>query len=66
MLNFLNLITPIMLIKLDKSESFKNRGYFNVKKCKENYLKHLNKEINISKEIWQWINLEVWFKKFID
>lgn len=48
------------------SESFKNRGYFNVKKCKENYLKHLNKEINISKEIWQWINLEVWFKKFID
>lgn len=56
----------IYILGILDSESFKNRGYFNVNKCKENYLKHLNKEINISKDIWQWINLEVWFRKFID
>jgi len=54
------------ILSLLDSHSFAQRGYFNVKKCKENYLKHLNKEINISKDIWQWINLEVWFRKFID
>lgn len=48
------------------SESFKDRGYFNVKKCKENYLRHLKGEVNITKDIWKWINLEVWFRKFID
>lgn len=30
------------------------------------YRKHVNKEINISKEIWKWINLELWFREFID
>ena len=48
------------------SDTFKERGYFNVKKCKENYQRHLNCEINIAKDIWKWINLEVWFRKFID
>ena len=48
------------------SDSFKERGYFNVKKCKENYLRHLRGEVNITKDIWKWINLEVWFRKFID
>ena len=48
------------------SHSFKYRGYFNVKKCKKNYLRHLKGEINIAKDIWKWINLEVWFKKFVD
>lgn len=49
-----------------ESEKFITRGYFDAKKCKENYNRHLKGEINISKDIWKWINLEVWFKKFID
>lgn len=48
------------------SESFKNRGYFNVEDCKQKYEKHLQGQANYSKDIWKWINLEVWFQQFID
>ena len=48
------------------SESFKNRNFYNVQKVKEKYQKHLNKEVNISKEIWKWIHLELWYRKYID
>ena len=48
------------------SEKFKNRGYFNVQDCKNKYQSHLEKKGNHSKDIWKWINLEVWFQKFID
>ncbi len=51
---------------LISSKSFKNRGYFNVQKVHELYQKHVNKEVNISKEIWKWIHLELWFREFID
>ncbi|CAN5397751.1 asparagine synthase (glutamine-hydrolyzing) [soil metagenome] len=54
------------IIATIESDSFKNRGYFNTDEVKERYKKHLNGEINISKEIWKWINLEMWFKEFID
>jgi len=49
-----------------KSKSFAQRGYFDVERCLKLYRKHINGDINISREIWQWINLEMWFKKFID
>ena len=48
------------------SDSFRNRGYFDVKKTKELYKKHLEKKINISRDIWKWINTELWFRMFID
>lgn len=48
------------------SESFINRGYFNVEDCRNKYQKHLEGKGNFSKDIWKWINLEVWFQKFID
>lgn len=51
---------------LISSKSFKNRGYFNVQKVHELYQKHVNREVNISKEIWKWIHLELWFREFID
>lgn len=28
--------------------------------------KHLSGEIKISKDIWKWINLELWFREYID
>jgi asparagine synthase (glutamine-hydrolysing) len=48
------------------SEKFANRGIINVEKAKSLYSKHLNKDINISQDIWKWIHLELWFRKFID
>ena len=54
------------IIELINSESFKNRGYFNSDIAIEQYSKHLKGEVDISKEIWKWINLEIWFRKFID
>lgn len=48
------------------SDSFKNRNIINPLKAKELFKKHINKEMNISKEIWKWIHLELWFREFID
>lgn len=48
------------------SESFKNRNIIDPGKAKELFRKHLNKEINISKEVWKWVHLELWFREFID
>lgn len=48
------------------SESLKNRKIIDVENAKILYQKHLNKEINISKDIWKWINLEMWYRIFID
>ncbi|MEO6902457.1 MAG: asparagine synthase (glutamine-hydrolyzing) [Bacteroidia bacterium] len=54
------------ITELLNSESFIKRGYFNVEDCKQKNQKHLNGEGNYSKDIWKWINLEVWFQQFID
>lgn len=48
------------------SDKFKTRGVFDPKVAKEQYKKHLNGEIDISVEIWKWINVELWFRKYID
>ncbi len=48
------------------SQSFKNRGIIQVDKAMSLYNKHLNLDIQISGEIWKWINLELWFREFID
>ncbi len=48
------------------SESFHKRGLINPEKAKKLYMQHLNKEINIAKDIWKWVHLELWFREFID
>jgi asparagine synthase (glutamine-hydrolysing) len=48
------------------SKSFSERGYVDVKKAKKLYSKHLENKINISRDIWKWINIELWFREFID
>lgn len=48
------------------SDSFRSRGILDVKKVKNLHTRHLERKINISSEIWKWINLELWFQKFID
>jgi len=54
------------IFELINSESFKRRGYFDSACANKQYQKHLKGKIDSSKEIWKWINLEVWFRKFID
>jgi asparagine synthase (glutamine-hydrolysing) len=48
------------------SERFETRGYINADKAEKAYSHHMNNKTDISKEIWKWINLELWFRKFID
>jgi len=48
------------------SSSFKSRNLINPIIAQEKYQKHLSGEINISKEIWKWLHLELWFREFID
>lgn len=56
----------IFIKELLNSDSFKNRKIINTSKAKRLYELHLKNEINISKQIWKWIHLELWFRKFID
>ncbi len=48
------------------SDSFRQRKLINPNKAGEIYEQHLSGKVNISKQIWKWINLEIWFREFID
>ena len=48
------------------SDSFRNRHIIDAEKARKLYDKHCQGEIKISKDIWKWINLEIWYRKFID
>jgi asparagine synthase (glutamine-hydrolysing) len=54
-----------LLSDVIESDSFKQRGYFEVKHCKKE-LESLKKYNKYSSEFWKWIHLELWFRKFID
>ncbi len=46
------------------SREFKERGYLIPEKCLKDYQRHVNGQISIAKEIWKWLNLELWFQTF--
>ena len=48
------------------SEEFKNRNIIDCKKAKSIYQKHLDHKQNFADEIWKWINLDLWFKEYIN
>ena len=48
------------------SESFRNRGIIDPEKARKLYEKRCKGEISISKDIWKWLNLEMWYCAFID
>ena len=48
------------------STRFRERGYFDVADAKKKFQIHSEGKGNFSKDIWKWINLEVWLQKFID
>ena len=55
-----------LIWKIIRSKSFEKRGFFDVNQVHSKFKKHLNREINIAKEIWKWIHLELWYREFID
>ena len=55
-----------LVMDILQSESFAQRGYFVPEEVIKVYKRHLAGEINISKDIWKWVNLELWFREFID
>ncbi len=48
------------------SNSFASRGYINKERAITLFESHLSGRIDVSREIWKWINLELWFRDFID
>jgi len=48
------------------SDSFKNRNIVDVRKARILFKSFLDGKIDVSKEIWKWVNLELWFRKYID
>jgi asparagine synthase (glutamine-hydrolysing) len=48
------------------SKSFRGRKLIDTDLALKKYNQHLNGGINISKEIWKWVHLELWFREFID
>jgi asparagine synthase (glutamine-hydrolysing) len=49
-----------------KSDSFAGRGIISPEKALQLFKKHLMREVDVAQEIWKWINLEIWFREFID
>ena len=48
------------------SKSFAERGYFNTARVKNAFNQHCEGRKNISSTIWRWVNLELWFRTFVD
>lgn len=56
----------VFIKTLLSSSSFKSREIILPEKALKIYKLHLNKKGDYSKEIWKWINLELWYREFID
>lgn len=56
----------ILVMDILRSESFAQRGFIIPEEAIQLYQKHLAGQVNVSKDIWKWINLELWFREYID
>jgi len=45
-----------------ESDTFRRRPYFDHNKCVRLYDAHVRRKINVSRDIWKWINLELWLR----
>ncbi|MEW6096096.1 MAG: asparagine synthase (glutamine-hydrolyzing) [bacterium] len=52
------------ILEIFNSDSFINRGYFNVEEIKKEFERHCRGEKDLHFTIWRWINLELWLQKF--
>ena len=55
-----------LVMDLIHSRSFKQRGLIDPLKADKQFKSYMSQRKNISKEVWKWINLELWFREFID
>ena len=55
-----------LVMEILTSESFAKRGFIVPEEALQLYQKHLAGQVNVSKDIWKWINLELWFREYID
>jgi asparagine synthase (glutamine-hydrolysing) len=49
-----------------ESKSFAERGYFEVVEIKKSFAEHCAGKVDLGSTIWRWVNLELWFRTFID
>ena len=49
-----------------RSESFRTRGYFDVRQILGALDAHAAQRRNLTSLAWRWINLELWFREMID
>jgi len=56
----------VFIRKLLQSPEFAGRGYFDAVACRKKYEMHVQGKADYSKDIWKWVNLEMWFRHFID
>lgn len=55
-----------LIMNILQSDSFRQRGVIKPEKAIALYKKHLKGEVDAATDIWKWINLELWYRKFID
>jgi asparagine synthase (glutamine-hydrolysing) len=54
------------ILRILNSKSFLDRGYFVVKKVREIFEGCCDGKRSIGPTLWRWVNLELWFRTFID
>lgn len=54
------------ILDLLHSDSFRGRGIIDADMAGKVYSRHLSRKVNAAREIWKWINLELWFREYID
>ena len=54
------------VIEILNSDKMKSRNIIDAKKIKKMFENHLLGKVNAAKEIWKCVNLELWFRKYID
>ncbi|MCX6266809.1 MAG: asparagine synthase (glutamine-hydrolyzing) [Bacteroidetes bacterium] len=55
-----------VILDMLNSKSFKERGLIDPNKAICIFRKHVSGKADVSKEIWKWLNLELWFRMYID
>jgi asparagine synthase (glutamine-hydrolysing) len=54
------------ILEILHSPTFRQRGYLDAGRCLKTYRHHVSGKTAAAKEIWKWLNLELWLRKFFD
>lgn len=49
-----------------QSKSFAERGFFDMDQIKKKFKEYCEGKIDLGSTVWRWLNLELWFRIFID